>query len=320
VSAPRVAVCVPAYEAAAHLQEVLDAVYAQDFEDFELVVVDDGSRDDTPQILAAQTDPRLRFTRRDVNLGQAATVAETIARAHAPLVKFLDADDLLHPDCVGTMVAAMDAHPSASLAFCRREILVEAPGNPAVQAWIERYGELHTALGELGECNDGRAVLRRCLDALIPGNWLAEPAGVIARRDDLIAVGGYNLRVQQNNDIDLWVRLMARGDVAFVDRALFDYRLAFSGVTGASAARERQWIDPLWTVEGLTRVDGFPESAAALAARRRLIVRALRRLARAPLREPREVPRRFADFATYGRYRAARAVGRGAPLYQPIPL
>jgi glycosyltransferase involved in cell wall biosynthesis len=320
VSTPRVSVCVPAYEAAPHLQEVLDAVYAQDFEDFELVVVDDGSRDATAAIMATQIDPRVRFTRRDVNLGQEATVAETIARARAPLVKFLDADDVLHRDCLAALVGAMDRHPGATIGFSRREIITEDSADPAVREWITRHAELQGPFGELAEANDGRELLRRMLAADLPGNWLAEPAGVVARRADLLAVGGYNRRVRQNNDIDLWVRLMARGEVVFVDRPLFDYRLAFTGVTGASAGRERQWLDSLWTVEGLTALDGFPEAGAVRAARRRLIIRALGRLARAPLREPGAAPRRFADLAAYGRHRVARAVGGGAPLYQSIPL
>jgi glycosyltransferase involved in cell wall biosynthesis len=317
---PRVSVCVPAYQSAPHLQEVLDAVYAQDFEDFELVVVDDGSTDATPEILAAQTDPRLRFTRRERNLGQEATVAETVARARGELVKFLDADDILHRDCLGTMAGAMGENPGAVLAFSRREIIFEAPDDPASLAWAERLGELHLRFDGLREVNDGPALLRQYLDALLPGNWLAEPAGVMARRADLLAVGGYNPRVRQNNDMDLWARLMARGEVIFIDRPLFDYRLAFSGVTGASAARERQWLDPLWTAEGLLQVPGFPQAAEARRARRRLALKALRRVARAPLREPREATARLADLAAYGRYRVARGVGRAPALHGRVEI
>jgi glycosyltransferase involved in cell wall biosynthesis len=317
---PRVSLCVPAYQSAPHLQEVLDAVYAQDFEDFELVVVDDGSTDATPQILAAQTDPRLRSFRRDRNLGQEATVAEAVARATTGLVKFLDADDILHRDCLGTMTAAMEANPGAVLAFSRREILFEQPDDPASRAWAERHGELHLRFAGLGEVNDGPTLLRQYLDAGLPGNWLAEPAGVIARRADLLAVGGYNGRVRQNNDMDVWVRLMARGEVIFIDRPLFDYRLAFSGVTGASAARERQWLDSLWTAEGLSQVPGFPQPEEVRRARRRLLAKAVRRAAAAPLREPGEATARLADLAAYGRYRLAAAARRAPALYGPVAV
>ena len=317
---PRVSVCVPAYQSAGHLQDLLDSVWRQDFEEFELVVVDDGSTDETPAILAAQSDPRLRFFRRERNLGQVATVAETVARARGELVKFLDADDVLHPQCVGAMVAALDAHPHAVVAFSRRTILVEDPDDPVSRAWVKRQGELHHAFARIEEVNNGRKLLCEYLRAGLSGNWMAEPAGVMARRADVVAVGSYNLRVRQNNDMDLWARLMCRGDVAFIDRPLYQYRLAFSGVTGGSAAHERQWLDPLWTAEGLAQMPGFPEPTELAATRRRLLVKAMRRAALSPLREPREALGRLADLASYGAYRLAHASGRADPLHPPIAL
>ncbi|HYC80166.1 MAG TPA: glycosyltransferase family A protein, partial [Solirubrobacterales bacterium] len=297
---PRVSVCVPAYQAAAHLQEVLDSVYAQDFGDYELVVVDDGSTDATPEILAAQTDPRLRSFRRDRNLGQAATVAEAVARARGGLVKFLDADDLLRRDCLATMASAMEAHPRAILAFARREFLIADPEDPEIQDWITQNGEPHRRFDELAEVNDGLRLLRQYLGALLPGNWIAEPAGVMVRREDLLAVGGYNGRVRQNNDMDLWARLMGRGEMIFIDRPLYDYRLEFNGVTGAQAVEKRQWLDSLWIAEGLSRVDGFPLAAEVRRARRALLRKALRRTAMTPFREPRRTRRRLADLTAYG--------------------
>lgn len=318
---PRVSVCIPAYESAANLQETLDSVFTQEFEDFELVVVDDGSADATPEILAAQTDPRLRAFRHAANVGQVVTVGDTIARARAPLVKFLDSDDLLHRDCLGTMVAALDAHPEATLAFSRREISTEDPTDPRAIHWIDLLGDLTVNFDHLQEVNDGAALLREFLAASLAGNWIAEPAGVMARRADLLAVGGYQRRLRQNNDMDLWARLMARGSVVFIERPLYTYRLGFSGVTGGTAANAvPHWLDPLWIAEGLAGQEGFPEPEALAAARRRLLRRALRRTALAPLREPAVARARIADLAAYGRYRLAARAGRAAPLHLPIPL
>jgi glycosyltransferase involved in cell wall biosynthesis len=314
---PRVSVCVPAYQAAAHLEETLDSVWGQDFADFELIVVDDGSTDATAAVLAAQTDPRLRVFRHARNRGQAVTVGEAVAHARGELVKFLDADDLLCGDCLGAMVAALDASPSAVFAFSRRELLVEAPDDEASRVWVSLLGELHVHFERLGELGDGRDLLRQYLGALLPSNWIAEPAGVMARRSDVIAVGGYNPRLRQNNDVDLWLRLMARGDVAFVDRPLYRYRLAYSGVTGGSAG-ERQWLDRLWIAEGLTQMDSFPEPAALRRCRRRLLVRAVRRVVQAPFAEPKRAMSRLADLASYACYRLAWRVGQAKPLHLPI--
>jgi glycosyltransferase involved in cell wall biosynthesis len=315
---PRVSVCVPAYQAARWLPETLASVRSQSYDDFELVVVDDGSSDATPAILAADPDPRLRVFRHQRNQGQAVTVGESIALARGELIKLLDADDLLHPDCLARMVQALDTHPSAAFAFCRRDLLVEDVDDPVVRRWVERFRELHLRFGPLEPLNDGRELLRRYLDAAMPGNWVAEPAGVMARRSHLLAVGGYNVRVRQNNDIDLWLRLMARGDVAFVDVPLYSYRVAMTGVTGRSRASDHQWLDRLWTAEALMGMDGFPELRRLRRLRRRLLRAALHSVVAELVADPRRAAARAADLSGYARFRLVRRAGRAAPLYRPI--
>jgi glycosyltransferase involved in cell wall biosynthesis len=320
VSAPRVSVCVPAYQSQQHLQETLDSVWGQDFEDFELVIVDDGSSDATPEIVAAQTDPRLRAFRHEPNRGQARTVGEAVGRARGEFVKFLDADDLLHRDCLSTMVAALDARPGASFAFCTREIYTENPDDPAMQGWIEVLGDLSGNFDELQAVNDGASLLRQLLAANLLGNWISEPAGVMARRADVLAVGGYNRRLRQNNDLDLWLRLMTRGEVVFIDRALFTYRLEYSGVTGGSEADDdSRWLDGLWTIQNLASMPDLPGPLALRRARRRMQNWALRRAARAFFSSPRRGVALSADLAGYGAYRVATALGRAEPLALPIP-
>lgn len=316
---PRVSICVAVYQSERHLQETLDSVWAQEFEDFELVVVDDRSTDASAAILAAQADPRLRVLRHPVNRGQAQTVTDAIAAARGELVKLLDHDDLLDPDCVGAMVAALDANAAASFAFSHRRILAEDPDDPELRRWIEDYGRLPAGFERVGAVNDGAELLRQILAPGLPRNWIAEPAGVMARRRELVAVGGYNQRVRQANDLDLWLRLMARGEVVYIDRPLYTYRLHHSGVTGVSQADDdRRWLDGLWTFEGLAAIDGFPEPAALRRARRLYLKWALRRAAGAVLREPPRGSSLAADLLGYAAFRAAAAAGRAPRLSLPI--
>src|SRR5207253_381891 len=105
------------YQAGEYLSATLDSVWKQDFQDFEVVVVDDGSSDDTIEVLAAETDPRLRVFHRSENKGQAATITEAIGYARGDYVKFLDSDDLLHSDCLSKMTVALDGHPAAAFVF-----------------------------------------------------------------------------------------------------------------------------------------------------------------------------------------------------------
>ena len=304
MSAPRVSVCIPAHDAGDHLEETLASVWAQDDHDFEVVVVDDGSSDGTAAILAAQTDPRLRVYRHPRNRGQRRAVGEAVGQARGELIKFLDADDLLRSDCIGKMARALDDHPSAAFVFSPREIRVEDPGDPRVAWWLEHLSTLHDGFGGLEELNDGTELLRRYLQAGLGGNWVAEPAGVMARRASLLRAGGYALCVRQNTDMDLWVRLMALGDVAFLDEPLYTYRLALSGVTGSNDGGERHWLDTLWIAEGLIATERFPLPAELRRARRTRLIRALRRAASDVARRRPGAARELRDLAAYGRHRA----------------
>jgi glycosyltransferase involved in cell wall biosynthesis len=90
---PAVSVIMPAYNASAYIREAIDSVLAQRFTDFELLVVDDGSSDDTPRILEAYRDPRIRVIRQ-ANQGQSVARNRGLEASRGEFIAFLDADDL----------------------------------------------------------------------------------------------------------------------------------------------------------------------------------------------------------------------------------
>src|SRR5215218_3603182 len=94
---PRVSVCIPTYNYGHFLGAAIESVLRQEFDDFELVVVDNASEDDTPAVVARYHDPRLRHHRTDRNMGLFGTFARSLEIARGEFVKFLAADDWLHP-------------------------------------------------------------------------------------------------------------------------------------------------------------------------------------------------------------------------------
>ena len=112
---PTISVVMAAYNGAAFLRETIDSLFAQTMPDFEIVVVDDCSKDDTLAVLAAIDDPRLRIFRAERNGGPA--MARTIAMGHARgrFIAGLDQDDLCHPDRFARQLAYLDAHPDVVL-------------------------------------------------------------------------------------------------------------------------------------------------------------------------------------------------------------
>src|SRR3954465_13746774 len=99
-TAPRVSVCIPTYRGAGHLRTSIDSVLMQTFRDFELIVTDDHSPDDTFAIASSYGDPRIRCLRNERNLGAEGNWNRTLEQARGHYVKLLPQDDVLDPSCL----------------------------------------------------------------------------------------------------------------------------------------------------------------------------------------------------------------------------
>lgn len=121
---PAIGVVIPAYNAGRFLNEAIDSVRAQTITQWECVIVDDGSTDDTPSRLAAYRDSRIRSVRQD-NSGECAARARGISFTRAPKIVCLDADDRLYPDTLARYVSFLDNHSAVGVAYGERTLINE---------------------------------------------------------------------------------------------------------------------------------------------------------------------------------------------------
>ncbi len=111
---PAVSVIIPAYNQARYVRKAIQSVFEQTFPNFELIVVDDGSTDETPQILASIIDPRMRVIRQP-NAGLSAARNTGVRESTAPLVTLLDSDDFFLPDKLSVQKEYLDTHPEIGM-------------------------------------------------------------------------------------------------------------------------------------------------------------------------------------------------------------
>ncbi len=211
MSVPEVSVVMGVRNGAAELPATVASVLAQQGVELELVVVDDGSTDATPEILASfgARDPRLRVLRQEAG-GLTAALVRGCAEARAPLVARQDAGDLSPPGRLQRQVAALREQASVVLASCWTEVV--APGGERLR--IER-----------GDCATDRPV-----PMFAPGNareWVGPThhGSAMFLRSTYEAVGGYRTVFALGQDWDLWLRLGERGDFLMVGEALYRRRL-----------------------------------------------------------------------------------------------
>jgi hypothetical protein len=198
----RISVVIPCYNHAHYLPLAVESVLAQTRPPEEIVVVDDGSTDETAAI-AARYAPRARHLWRP-NGGLSAARNTGIAATTGELLAFLDADDMWRPEFLAQLSRALDEHPAAGVVHCAARC-VDRDGQ-----WLPQ-----TAAHPIAP--------QRVHDALIEGNYL--PAhSVLLRRACLDAVGGFDESMRASEDWDMWLRLSARFAVIGIPAVLALYR------------------------------------------------------------------------------------------------
>lgn len=188
---PQVSIIVPAYNYAAFLPHALDSALAQPRELCEVVVVDDGSTDDTPRVLDAYAS-RVRVLTQ-ANRGLSAARNAGIEAARGRWLLFLDADDLLFPGAVRSQLDLLEGAGETALAVCRSV-----------------FFETADAGGVPVPCGEWR-LFRQDLDAHLCHFNIAPPHGFLARREAVVRAGGFDTGLMACEDHDLWFRLAAAG-------------------------------------------------------------------------------------------------------------
>jgi glycosyltransferase involved in cell wall biosynthesis len=203
-SSPAVSVVLPVHNGADFLKAALDSILAQTVRDFECIVVDDGSSDATPAMLAdiARADPRVRIVRIE-HAGIVAALNRGLAEARGSLIMRMDSDDIALPERMARQVAFLAAEPAVAVVGGAIELIDRAG------ATIRRV--------------DYPITPTETAAAILKGSPLAHPA-VMMRRDVIREAGGYRPQFQYAEDYDLWLRVGERWAIANLPELVLRYR------------------------------------------------------------------------------------------------
>jgi glycosyltransferase involved in cell wall biosynthesis len=209
MSVPRVSICIPAYKAERYLKATLDSVRTQRFTDWELVLVEDGSRDNTEAIVrafAAEGPQPVRYLRHEKNQGLSVTRNTGFADAKADTIAILDADDLWRPDHLEKSLATL-ASSGADAVFNGCQLFDSDTG-----AQLEERSPPPGAMADFPlSLHDGRIVI--------------QPSTVVLQREVITRYGGFNPRFPICNDLEFWFRIAKNGcRFAYTGAITCDYR------------------------------------------------------------------------------------------------
>lgn len=209
-----VSVVIPAYNHARYIEEAILSVLKQTYTKIELIVLDDGSTDDTAEILKRYSG---RFYwESQPNMGQAHTLNKGWQMARGDLLSYLSADDVLLPDAVASAVECLCVNPQAVLTYCDFS-LIDPSSRPIRKVITPDFD-----------------YKRMLVDVTCPPG-----PGVIFRRSAFEAAGLWNQRLRQMPDYEYWLRLGLEGIFVRIPRVLAGFRIHESSQTFSQTSEER---------------------------------------------------------------------------------
>lgn len=209
-STPRVSVLMPAYNAAPFLHQAVESILTQTFTDFEFIIIDDGSTDATPTILAEYTDPRIRVVRKARNEGLVSALNLGIEMARGKYLARMDADDISLPERFERQIAALDHLPDIAIL-----------GTKAIR--IDTSGQF---IEHMVSVTKPSAIRRRLEAGVAP---IVHPS-VMMRTQFVRELGGYRMGFPQAQDRDLWLRAVGRAQICNLNEVLLLHRTNPDGV------------------------------------------------------------------------------------------
>jgi len=222
-SKPLVSVIIPTYNRGWILKEAIDSVLAQDFKDYELIVVDDGSNDNTREILNTYGEQEI-IVFRQANKGVSAARNRGIAEAGGQLVAFLDSDDLWLPRKLSRQVDFFNLNPDAVI-------------NQTEEIWIRNGVRVNP---KNRHRKPSGMIFERSL-----GLCLVSPSAVMIRKTLFDVVGAFDENLPACEDYDLWLRISCRYPVDFIDTPLIIKRGGHQDQLSKAAGLDRFRIQSL---------------------------------------------------------------------------
>ena len=198
---PKVTILMPVYNGAKYIREAIESILSQTFTDFEFLIINDGSTDQSAVIIASYNDPRIRSVDNESNLGLVDTLNRGLELARGEFIARMDCDDISLPERLGKQAALMEQRPEVGVCGCWIE-------------WIDR--------GVIMDYPVNDREIKQALTYTCP---LAHPAvmvrGELVREDHI----RYDPAYRHAEDYELWTRICGVTHFANIPEVLLKYRI-----------------------------------------------------------------------------------------------
>ncbi|MCQ2516090.1 MAG: glycosyltransferase [Saccharofermentans sp.] len=212
MTSPVVSICLPIYNGARFLKIAIESVLNQTYSNFELIICDDCSSDNSPEIVEKYNDSRIKFYKNEKNLGLVGNWNNSFSYATGKYIKLMMQDDYLYPNAIAKQVELLELYPQASLCIGNTSVINE---NGDVVCNRNRFNKDGVI--------DGRMFAKK---ALRGRNLFCEPPNVMFRKETVNRVGEFDNSFTYAPDWDFCISISSIGDVAYTNDKVMDFRIS----------------------------------------------------------------------------------------------
>lgn len=228
----KVSVCIPAYRGEKYIREAIKSVLDQSFQDFEIIIADDQSPDDTVGAIKEFNDPRIKFFQNEKNLGLIANWNKTLSLATGKYIKILPDDDLLYRDCLKIQVDILEADVNKEIAMvCGRKNVINNKGTVLFSRGFSSKRELVS----------GFEAINRTIRS--GSNIIGEGGAVLFRREIINKIGYIDSDIFYVLDLDYWFKILLHGKLCSVPEIVSAFRV--SDISQSTIIKDKQQKDCL---------------------------------------------------------------------------
>lgn len=245
---PLVSICIPTYNGTEFLRQCLQSCFDQSFNDYEIVICDDGSSDGTVQLVKeiAGVNPKVKFIQNPQNLGLVGNWNKCVAEARGKWIKFVFQDDYISPDCLREFVKSISEN--TRLVVSERNFILPENADDSLKNYYHHVVRtLVNTTTHKGSYFASEQISRLAVENMSM-NFIAEPSLTFFRKDVVSEIGLFNPDLKQICDFEFVLRIATTFGLTYIPKKLCAFRIHANTTTSANVASNYfvlHYIEPL---------------------------------------------------------------------------
>ncbi len=233
---PRARIVISVFNAEKYIEQTLNSVLNQSFSDFECIIIDDGSIDNTASIIKSYTDPRIKYYWQSNSGGPASPRNSGIRYALGEYVFIFDADDVMLPDKVSDSIAVLDNEPDVDFLFTNFSSIDEDNGI-INENFLESYDTFWRAINGIPSVGGWvRLGTDTAVHALLQVNYIGT-SSVVLRKSAISSVDVFNEKLKNADDYLFWVMFILKHNAIYLHKVLHKYRVQLDGISNRDTSK-----------------------------------------------------------------------------------